>query len=196
MGKLLRSALLAAMPVIFFAALSTSCAQAQDSPRLEFTGNYSYLQYNSYALGYKNDTGINGGNVSIAYNINTRISAIVEVGGNWGSPFKYYDGMGGGRYSYRRGNWAIFGQGLFGKTKSHVTLPTTLIGGETSSAFGFAGGGGISYQISPHFSVRAIQVDYFHSNLFETSLNNVRFSAGITYHIGRVRLHKRPRLTQ
>lgn len=195
MGKLFRSALLALGPFLVLAALG-SCAQAQDSPRIEFTGNYSYMRYDSFALGFRNDTGLNGGNISVAYNINTRFSAIAEIGGDWSNPFRFYDGMGGGRYSYRRGNLQIFGQGMFGRAKTHVALPLSFVGGETNVAKVFEGGGGVSYEISPHFSVRVIQVDYFHSNLFDTSLNNVRFSAGITYHLGKVRLHKRPRLTQ
>lgn len=197
MGKSLRCAWLAILPVFFcLAVCCLPAAQAQDAPRLEFTGNYSYLRYDSFALGFKGDTGVNGGNFAVAYNITTRFAVLGEVGGNWGDPFKFYDGMGGGRYSYRWRNFTVFGQGMFGKAKSHVNLPLTPVGGETSSAKAFAAGGGISYQISPHFSIRAIQVDYMHSDLFETSLNNVRFSAGVTYHIGKVRLHKRPRLTQ
>jgi opacity protein-like surface antigen len=196
MGKLFRSALLAAMPVIFFAALSTSCVQAQDAPRIEVTGNYSYLRYDSFPLGFRENTGVNGANISVAYNFTTRLAAFGEVGGNWGDPFRFYDGMGGGRYSYRHGSFAFFGQGMFGKAKSHIAIPTALIGGESASAFAYGGGGGISYDLTPHFAVRVIQVDYIHAKLFETPVNNIRFSAGITYHIGRVRLHKRPRLTQ
>lgn len=197
MGKLLRFGRLAAFPLCFFTWLCLlPAAQAQDSPRIEFTGNYSYLQYDSFDLGFKDNTGLNGGNFAVAYNINTRFAVVAEAAGNWGSPFKFYDGMAGGRYSYRRGNLALFGQGMFGRAKSRVNLPTSVVGSETNSGKAILGGGGVSYQISPHFSVRAIQVDYIHSSLFETSLNNIRFSAGITYHLGRVRLHKRPRLTQ
>lgn len=195
MGKLFRSALLAISPVLFLAALC-SCAQAQDAPRLEFTGNYSYLRFDSFDLGFKNDTGMNGGNVGVAYNITTRFAAIAEVGGNWGSPFKFYDGMGGGRYTYRRGNMALFGQGLFGRAKSRISLPTSVVGSETNSDYAFGGGGGVSYDLTPHFAIRAIQVDYLHSNLFATSVNSFRFSAGVTYHIGRVRQKRRPRLTR
>jgi hypothetical protein len=197
MGKRLCFVRLATLPLLIVLALFVlPAAQAQDSPRLEFTGNYSYLRYDSYDLGFKNDTGLNGGNISVAYNITTKFAAFGEVGGNWGNPFRFYDGMGGGRYSYRRGNLTIFGQGMFGRAKSHVDLPTSFVGGETNSAKAFGGGGGVSYEISPHFSVRAIQVDYIHSNLFETNLNNIRFSAGITYHLGKIRSHKHPRLTQ
>ncbi|HEY1800517.1 MAG TPA: outer membrane beta-barrel protein [Terriglobales bacterium] len=196
MGKLFRSALLAMSPLLVWAALCSSCAQAQDAPRLEFTGNYSYLHFDSFDLGFKKDTGLNGGNVGVAYNITTHFAAIAEVGGNWGSPFKFYDGMGGGRYTYRRGNIALFGQGLFGRAKSRISLPTSIVGSETNSNYAFGGGGGVSYDLTPHFAIRAIQVDYLHSNLFATSLNSVRFSAGITYHIGRVRQKRRPRLTR
>lgn len=196
MGKLLRSALLAAMPIAFFAALATSNVQAQDAPRIEVTGSYSYLRYNSFPFGFRENTGINGGNVSVAYNFTTHLAAFGEVGGNWGDPFRFYDGMGGGRYTYRWKNFAFFGQGMFGKAKTHISIPTALIGGESASAFAYGGGGGISYDWTQHFAIRVAQVDYIHANLFETPINNIRFSAGITYHIGRVRLHKRPRLTQ
>jgi len=195
MGKLFRSAPLV-LSFLFFAALCSPCAQAQDAPRLEFTGNYSYLRFDSFDLGFKNNTGLNGGNFAIAYNITTRFAAIAEAGGNWASPFKFYDGMAGGRYTYRRGNVALFGQGMFGRAKSRISLPTSVVGSETNSNYAFGGGGGVSYDLTPHFAIRAIQVDYLHSDLFATSLNSFRFSAGVTYHIGRVRQKRRPRLTR
>ena len=118
MGKLFRSALLAISPFLFFAALCSPCAQAQDAPRFEFTGNYSYLRFDTFDLGFKNNTGMNGGNFAVAYNITTRFAAIAEAGGNWASPFKFYDGMAGGRYTYRKGNIALFGQ--IGRGKSSL----------------------------------------------------------------------------
>ena len=168
---------------------------AQDAPRLELFGSYSYVRYDSPTLGFKDFTGLNGGNIGFTYNLTTRFGVVGEIGGAWGSPFKFYDGLAGPRYTFRRGKISLFGQGLFGKAKTHVEIPSAINQGLSSSAFAFAGSGGVDYSVTNHFSIRAIQVDYIRSKAFELDQGNLRFSVGLIYHIGQVKRHKRPQLT-
>ncbi len=48
-------------------------------------------------------------------------------------------------------------------------------------------GGGMDYSISPRFAVRAFQVDYVHTSLFNTTQNNLRFSTGLVYRWGTIK---------
>jgi opacity protein-like surface antigen len=192
MCKTLWQAWLAAS-IIYFAFCPPMAAQ--DAPRVELFGSYSYVHFDSFTLGFNDFSGLNGGNAGFTFNVTPHIGVVGEIGEAWSSPFKLYDGLVGPRYSYRRGRLSIFGQGLLGKAKTHVEIPTAVNGGQSSSGFAFAGCGGLDYSVTNHFSVRVAQVDYLRTKMFQVEQRNLRFSAGIIYHIGRVRSHKRPKLT-
>jgi hypothetical protein len=50
----------------------------------------------------------------------------------------------------------------------------------------FAGGGGFDYDWKPRISIRVFQADFFHSDTFGTTQNDVRVSTGLVYHFGHI----------
>ena len=60
-------------------------------------------------------------------------------------------------------------------------------GPQEDTARAVIGGGGMDYDITSRFAVRAFQVDYVHTTLFTTTQNNLRFSTGLVYRWGTIK---------
>ena len=48
-------------------------------------------------------------------------------------------------------------------------------------------GGGMDYDLSARFALRAFQVDYLHTTLFNATQKNLRFSTGLVYRWGSIK---------
>ena len=77
----------------------------------------------------------------------------------------------------------LFGRLLFVKTRSLVQVG----GPQEDTSRVIIGGGGLDYNITSRFAVRAFQVDYVHTDLFTTTQNNLRFSTGLVYRWGTIK---------
>lgn len=184
-SRLLRQAAVILCSIIFL-FIFTGLSTAQTAPRLQFNGDYSYMRFGSKQLGFVDDSGLNGGNVGFTFNIKPYFGAVGEIGGVWGSSFKYYDALAGPRLAWPHNKLIIYGQGLVGKVKTRVALPNEPNNGTTQVAFGYSLGGGVEYELTPRFSIRAIQADYMLAHVFSTDERNLRLSVGITYNFGSV----------
>ena len=81
----------------------------------------------------------------------------------------------------------VFGQGLFGGTRGFDGVYPTTGGAETSAhSFALQVGGGVNYYLNKNFGLRLLEADYVRTllpNAAANIQNNMRLSAGITWHI-------------
>lgn len=166
--------------IIASAALPTA---AQDIPRIQVFGGYSYTRFDSRSFGFANNTGMNGYNFSPAYNFFRGLGLAAEVSGQYGSNINLTDVAIGPQFLFPKGKLLFFGHALFGEARSKVQVGKE----EEDTELAVAVGGGMDWNISQRFAVRVFQVDYLHTSLFQASQNNLRFSTGLVYRWGSIR---------
>ncbi|MBZ5698724.1 MAG: hypothetical protein LAN18_09275 [Acidobacteriia bacterium] len=167
-------------------AVSLSAA-AQDAPKAEVFGGYSYLRGNP-GLGAPG-INLNGGSGSISYNLSSAVGIVADVGGYHFSN-GYGSGIGGNVISYLFGPKFVyrssgkvepFAQALFGGARLSVA-------GFSNNAFAMALGGGVDVKATEHVAIRLIQAEYVMTRFnivgVATDQNNARISAGIVFRFG------------
>ena len=177
-----------AILLLLFMAAAASSSAAQETPRLEVFGGYSYLRFDSSTLGFLGSSDLNGWNGAVAGNFTKHFGLVGEVSAQSGSNLRFLDFLVGPQVSYRKRGATFFGHVLFGKGKTRVDLPN--VGDDSGRAI--AVGGGVDFAVTSHFGIRLIQADYLNSHTFQQAQSNLRFSAGIVYRWGTVgkRKHK------
>jgi hypothetical protein len=128
-------------------------------------------------------TGLNGYNFSPAYNLIRGFGVVAELSGQYKSGANLRDIAVGPQFLYPRGKMMFFAHLLIGEARSLVQVG----GPQEDTARAIAFGGGMDYALSPRFALRAIQVDYLHTSLFNTTQNNLRFSTGLVYRWGSIK---------
>ncbi len=165
-------------------------ALAQEYPRLELFGGYSYFRANPGGFN------LNGWNASIAGNITNWFGIVGDVSGHYGSPFDLgpgvrinsYKFMGGPKLSYREGRMTLFAHFLIGDARAG----TRAFGLSTSdNALAAAVGGGVDLNLNDWLAIRAVQADYvmtrfraFPEDFGPERQNNARFSFGLVFRLG------------
>src|SRR5439155_22567884 len=66
-------------------------ARAQDMPRLQIFGGYSYTRFDSKSFGFTNNTNLNGYTFSPAYNLLYGFGVVAELSGQYGSKLNFRD---------------------------------------------------------------------------------------------------------
>jgi len=164
--------------------LSISAA-AQDYPKVEVFGGYSYF-HSSFA-----GTGLNfnGGSGSITGNVTPNFGITADFGGyhnnTSGVSTNNFTYLFGPQFAYR-GNERVtpYFHVLLGGVHASSSLGTVS---ESSNAFALAIGGGLDAKVAPHIAIRVAQVDYLLTKLPDDKddrQNNVRVSAGIVFRWG------------
>lgn len=153
-------------------------ASAQDTPRLQVFGGYSYTRFDSPSFGFANYSNLNGYNFSPAYNIISGFGVVAELSGQYNSKLNLRDLTVGPQILFPRGNKLFFGHLLIGDGRSFVNVG--LGEGDTSRAVIL--GGGMDLNVSQRFAWRVFQVDYVHTGLFKETQSNLRLSTGLVYH--------------
>jgi outer membrane immunogenic protein len=165
--------------------LSAVAASAQDTPKVEVFGGYSYVH--ASVSGADFTANLNGGTASVSYNPANWLGLVAEVGGYNGGENSSGVGINGQVYTFLFGPKTTFRIGRF------TPFVETLFGGARASAnsfygsstsFAMATGGGVDCNVSPHIGVRLIQADYLLTELSDTvnnRQNNARISAGIVF---------------
>jgi len=179
---------------------------AQDTPKVEVTGDYSYLRVNPGLPKYLNSFNLNGGGGQATFYLNkwfgfavdmqgygsTTICPKGEVGSAcWsGNAFTYQFGP---QLKYRAGKFEPFAEVLLGgaHTNFYVNGCTTsgLCGSKSPSnnAFAMAIGGGVDVAISSKIAIRLVDADYqltrFGNNFTggNNSQSNFRFQTGVQF---------------
>jgi hypothetical protein len=158
-------------------------AEAQDMPRVQVFGGYSYTRFDSKSFGFTNNTNLNGYTFAPAYNLLYGFGVVAELSGQYGSKLNFRDLAVGPQFIYPRGNSRFFARVLIGDARTLVQVANTE--GDTARAVVL--GGGMDRDISSRFAIRLFQLDYIHSTLFKDTQNNLRFSTGLVYHWGTIR---------
>jgi opacity protein-like surface antigen len=150
-------------------------ASAQDYPKAEIFGGYSYFHTSVAGVGFSS----NGASGSISVNPNNWLGLV----GDFGVYHNTTAGVGTNTVSY------LFGPKLAYRHSDKLTpYFHFLLGGahaSGTSAFAMALGGGFDAKVTPHVAVRLIQADYVLTKFgTNTHQNNARISAGIVFRSG------------
>ena len=165
-------------------ALNTA---AQENPKAEIFGGYSYLHSSIAGDG----ASFNGGSGSLAFNMNKWFGVVGDIGVYHHS--SSFAGCGectvsatdvtylfGRKVAYRENSrFTPYAHLLFGGAHQGLSF-----GGASSgeNAFALALGGGFDARVSPRIAVRIIQVDYLRTSFtdgVDDRQNNARISTGI-----------------
>ena len=171
---------------ILFALLivgSSVRAGAQDLPRVQVLGGYSFTRFDSRSFGFADPSNLNGYIFSPAFNIIQGFGVVAELSGQYDSKLNFRDVAVGPQFLYPRGKTTFFGRFLVGDGRSFVKVAN----GEGDTTRAVIVGGGMDLDVTPRFAWRTFQVDYIHSTLFKDTQNNLRFSTGLVYHWGTIR---------
>lgn len=178
---------------------------AQDAPKVEIFGGYSYFrtpsgffsnQFGGPYTSIVDNPSLNGWTVSVAGNANSWLGVVADVGGYYAraktSTFihgvvptstlgntnvKLYSFLFGPQLSYRKNEHVTpFIHALFGGVRETFG-PEISVGGSKTD-FGMAFGGGVDVKVAEHAAIRVIQADYMRSRFGWKAENNVRLSFG------------------
>jgi hypothetical protein len=189
--------LLAIFLAAVFALGSAPSARAQDAPKWEIFGGYTYMRANIIVNG--NQFNMNGGSGSVAYNLNNWFGLVGDFGithsGTTAQPFSLtiYTYEFGPRVSWRNhSKLTPFAQVLIGGGHAGGSLYTSSLGSGlaplgTNNDFNFTAGGGVDWKINHGFSVRLAQAEYLHTqflNANNNSQSNFRLSTGVVFSFG------------
>jgi len=174
-------------------------------PKFEFDAGYTFRSF--YPPGSPR-FGMNGWNGDIVYNYNRWLGVVGDFTGTYkdqglNGKTSIYTFMAGPRvYLFGHRHRIIpYGQFLFGAGHEILNLPFN--GGfpattRTSTAYGYAGGAGIEYRFAKHWTVRVFEFDYEKTHFSDLQFltgnpleSNYRLSAGIVYHWGEKKEHKK-----
>lgn len=174
-------------------------AQAQEAPRYEFFGGYSYMRLEDSGIDGQ-DRDLNGYNMSGAVNVFKKyLSVKVDVSGHFGdllssaAPTARIDQgqtlfLAGPQITFRKNEmFQPFAHVLFGAVRRKVEADA--IGLDISdTGFAFAAGGGVDVKtpLGKKVAVRLFQADYVRTRINDVSSGNLRVSTGIALRFGNV----------
>ena len=159
-------------------------AQAQETPKAELFGGYSYA-----------GTGSNGFDASVAGNLNNWFGLVADFSGQYSrfddqgltEKIRNHSFLFGPQFSLRRSKRVVpFVHALFGV--SHLKTETNEFGPLLSfsdTTFGMALGGGLDVGVSDHLAIRVFQADYLRTSFFDSTQSKGRISVGIVLRLGR-----------
>jgi opacity protein-like surface antigen len=164
--------------------LCSGAAMAQDHPKAELFGGYSYLRVNP-GEGVKGENVPGGWHASLAGNVNDWLGIVGEFSGHYktisGIKTNTHTFTFGPRVSYRKNDTVTpFAHATFGG--AHIGG-----GGVSENAFAMTIGGGVDAKVTDNVAVRIGQFDYimtrFDGPISGTTAtqHNFRFSAGIVF---------------
>ena len=175
-------------------ALSNGGATSGDpsTNKFEFATGYSFLHVSTDGHGYN----YNGGDGSLAWNATPWLAIVGDLSGYYYSQHELSSNitsyMFGPKFSMHRGAFTPFAQGMLGGVhfSDKECSPGTSTGGggpvqqncssNTENSIGLTLGGGLDWQVTPHFGVRPIEFDYVLSHVNFQVENNVRLMFGVT----------------
>jgi opacity protein-like surface antigen len=161
-------------------ALWPCAAIAQDTPKVEVYGGYSYLRANPQS-GFVGSNA-SGWNASAAWNWNKRLGLRADVSGHYcctNQGQRTHDFLFGPQLNFRRKSANIFFHGLMGI--SHGNAPAASF---SDTVLAWAGGGGVDIHWTERVSVRIAQVDYFGTHYAGVMQHHFRYSIGVVYKFG------------
>jgi Outer membrane protein beta-barrel domain len=193
----LRAALLLSILGCAIAAAAQAAAPASTPPSaLEVTLAYSADRTNGVVGG---SFWMQGARAEANAQFARHVSVVAELAGEHagsinsaGESLSLVSYLFGPRYTFTpRSRSVLFGQFLVGGVHGFDALfPQPSGSTVTPDAFAFAAGGGINLRLSRRFALRAIQADYFQTQLPNDGndrQNHFRISAGLVFRFGQSR---------
>ena len=160
--------------------------RAQEVPRLQLFGGYSYTRFDSSTFGFAGGSNLNGWNAAVSGNIIRGFGATAELTGQYGNHMNLRDFAAGPQFLFPHGKMLFFAHALFGKGRTFVSEGGGV--GDTQRAY--LVGGGVDMPFRHHFDIRVVQGDYVRTELLGQNQNNFRVSAGVVYRWGEVKRTK------
>jgi hypothetical protein len=160
------------------------------TPVAELFGGFSYARLNDSGT-TTNTRGIVG---SFAWNAKPWLQIVADSSYNVSSYNNVNVTLYGNHYGVRvfdreRNKWRAspFAEVLVGG--SHVNNAVTGAGGlqYTDTAFSMKAGGGVDFNLTPHFAVRVFDADYYRTTLFGGHQNNIWLTTGFVIRLGGAR---------
>jgi len=179
---------------------------AQDSPKAEITGFYSYFRFNPENSGTLSSHSLNGGGGDFTYFFTRMVGIKAEFGGYQSNSVTFTSGSSvakasanlftynvGPVFKFRAAKFEPFAEALFGGAHSSFygnlckALEGCAVNNPSNNAFDFALGGGIDIPLTHSIAFRPVQVDYvltrFGNGFTSGNQNqsNFRYQAGIQF---------------
>jgi hypothetical protein len=190
--------------VLIAVLLMGTIAIAQDGPRAEITGYYSYFRFNPENSGTLSSHSLNGGGADVSYFFAGMIGIKAEFAGYQSSSVTFTNNIStatasanlftynvGPIVKFRSQHFEPFAEALFGGAHSSFygnlckQLATCVVNNPSNNAFDFVLGGGLDIPLTPSIAFRPVQVDYvltrFGNGFTSGNQNqsNFRYQAGI-----------------
>lgn len=150
---------------------------AQDVPRAEVFGGFSYLR-TPISMGFN----LIGWQANPDINLGKSLALAFDFGGQYRSIFgvrlSQYEYAAGPRFKYRTGPATLFVHGLVGGDAAHA--PST-----TQGAFLLGFGGGLDFNVSHRLAIRAFQLDSLHDRTRGVWGHGLRVGVGVVFKAGR-----------
>jgi hypothetical protein len=166
--------------LLLLALLTCAGAFAQNTPRVQVFGGYSYFRFDSTRIGFADHSNLNGATLSFSYNFLRNLGVTVDGGAYYGNANSFYTVMAGPQLTFGAAHGSVFGHALFGVGKDRVDIGF----GDSDRERAYAIGGGYDYPVSDRFAVRVLQVDYVNTRVFNTTEGNIRAAIGLVYRWG------------
>ena len=169
--------------LVAFLALTPCVLSAAEAPRIQVFGGYTRMQFDSKAFGFTSDTGLNGGTIGGAFNLVPYFGVKTQITIATGPNVRSRDWVIGPQGMYSKWGVLFFGHVLFGKAETRLHVPNVV---EEDNALATILGGGVDIPIARRISIRAIQVDYLRTKPLGVEQNDVKFTTGVVFHLGRL----------
>lgn len=181
----MKNLVLLAVLVMGFSAIAI--AADEQLPVVEVFGGYSFLNCDPGA-GSTADCLHHGWNASAHFVGNNYLGLVADIGGQYGSigavDSSSHTFLFGPRVTIRKGKLAPFAQFMLGGIHSSYDglVATRTV---TKNDFALAMGGGLDVKASEKVSIRPFQMEYFARKSGKNFMNNLRFSVGVVYSLGK-----------
>jgi opacity protein-like surface antigen len=175
----MKRVMLVAVCLLFISAI----AVAEDAPKAEVFGGYSYVRCDT---GVSDITcNLNGWNASLAFNAPKIVGVVADFGGAYGTvdgiDTKAHTFLFGPKFAVRKEKVTPFVQALFGVMNLKSSI--SGLGSASENDFAMALGGGLDFNMGKKIAIR-VAPDYLLTRSEGESFNNFRLSAGIVFKLG------------
>jgi opacity protein-like surface antigen len=176
--------------VLSLSLLLPLAARAQDAPRAEIFGGYSYLRTDD-----RLDLDLHGWNASVAGNFNKWFGLKADFSGHYDdiqitpgvrADISAHLFLGGAQFTARQNeHFQPFVHVMIGAARAHSSARTTTGRVSTSDTeFAFVAGGGLDIKIIKPLALRLVQTDYVFIHDDIDSTHNFRLSTGLVLRLG------------
>lgn len=169
--------------IVLSVAMFAVPIMAQDYPRAEIFGGYSYVRVQEI------DMNMHGWNFSIAGNLSSWFGIVGDISGQYGKASEFgvdvdlnlHSFLFGPKIAGRGGKVTTFVQALFGYSRASAGADIPGMPGVSvnEGGLGIAAGGGIDVNAGTRLAIRVVQADYLHLRSEGEGSNNYRVSAGL-----------------